>query len=136
MQVRTQSVGTTYLFASQSWPLPLLLPLTMNCLLLFSSVLEAVQVYVPGSSEEEVRTSSSSILSCIGWEDCQLYTGVGFPVAVQFREISVPALSSKTSGSGLRNVGGTIEKIIRIRCTVTLRHIKHMETFFEIGIAS
>lgn len=52
-------------------------------------------------------TASSSIPPWMGWVDCQLYTGTGFPVAVQFKVISSPGVRSKTSGSGLRNIGGT-----------------------------
>lgn len=62
---------------------------------------------MPGSREVEVITAFSFNLSSIGWDDCQLYTGAGFPVAVQFRVISSPAVKSKTSVSGLRSVGGT-----------------------------
>lgn len=51
--------------------------------------------------------ASSSNLSCIGWDESQLYTGEGFPVAVQFKVISEPAIKSKTSCSGFRNIGGT-----------------------------
>lgn len=133
MEVRMQSVETTYNCSLQSSLLPLVLPLTMNCLLFFSSVLEAMQVYVPGSSDEEVRTASSSNVSCIGWEDCQLYMGLGFPVAVQFKEISPPALRSKTSGSGLRNIGGTREEIVEIRYTITLQCIKRKRFLFKTG---
>lgn len=50
----------------------------------------------------------------MGTEDCQLYIGVGFPVAVQFNMSSSPGIESKISGSGLRNVGGTKEKITHI----------------------
>lgn len=59
-------------------------------------------------------TASSLIFSCKGWEDCQLYAGVGFPAAVQFRVISSPGINSKTSVSGLKIVGGPIETITYI----------------------
>lgn len=68
--------------------------------------------------------ASFSTLSCMGTEDCQLYTGAGFPVAVQFNVISPPGIKSKISGSGLRNVGGTRENI-----TVLISHrIEHVGT--------
>lgn len=122
---------------SKIYPPPLVLALTMNCLLFFSSVLEAVQLYVPGSSKEEVRTASFSTLSCSGLEDCQLYTGVGFPVAVQFKEISVPTVRSKTSVSGLRKAGGTREKITPIRNTNIRQCAGNMRALFlRLGTAS
>lgn len=40
----------------------------------------------------------------------QLYTGEGFPVAVQFKATSAPSVMSKTSGSGLMSVGATREE--------------------------
>lgn len=64
-------------------------------------------MYVPGRSELEVIAASSSSPAGSGWDDCQLYLGAGFPVAVQFKVISSPGCRYKTSGSGLRNVGGT-----------------------------
>lgn len=63
----------------------------------------------------------------MGTEDCQLYIGVGFPVAVQFNMISPPSIESKISGSGLRNDGGTKEKVTHI-----ISHcIEHAGTCFK-----
>lgn len=42
-----------------------------------------------------------------------MYTGVGFPVAVQFKMISAPSIRSTTSGSGLMNAGGKYTEALR-----------------------
>lgn len=47
------------------------------------------------------------LVSCIGCGKCQLYTGTGFPVAVQFKMILLPAESFSSSCSGLAKVGGS-----------------------------
>lgn len=101
--------------------LPLFLGLRVNFLIFFWRVFEAVQMYVPGKSELDVMAASFSNPTWMGWEDCQLYMGTGFPVAVQFKVISSPGSRYKTSGSGLKNVGGTWEN--ENKKNYTLKHL-------------
>lgn len=103
--------------------LPLFLVLRVNFLIFFWRVFEAVQMYVPGRSELEVMAASLSSPPWMGWEDCQLYMGAGFPVAVQFKVISSPGCRYKTSGSGLRNVGGTCKDEGRKKRHYTHKHL-------------
>ncbi len=43
----------------------------------------------------------------MGCGSCQLYTGTGFPVAVQFKIILLPAATSSVSFSGAVKTGGS-----------------------------